>query len=1825
MNYGSADHACADETMPLMLRYDCGGSGHVVKSLQFSPDGKTLYVAGWSKLIQVYQLNEATGEFEYQPRYNLRVPVDVGRAGILETMALSADGNTLAVAGSSWSGVQECQTGYLFPRSSADDTLWKNTGRIFVFDIQTRQCRILQGHQGAVRQLTFVTGDVDQNELVSLGFEYSGKEIRQSVRRWSLKDNTPVGQPLDLPHVLIPPGIDLSPRLLAWKPVDGASRIATGGWNTEKGVLQSDLRIWDAQQKNHFIRISDAPVPFAFQILGAGAHRTLFCGGIGISRHYTIPDTGIPNPAGGLEKNTSVPQGDTSIPFAAAAIPDANLQTAAVISIRTNSDGSRACLLSVAGNQRTTQIGTLWTIRPNAGSTTSPLIEPALTVSPDGKYIAVAGMPNHEVRIYDLPTLLQQAQPQPQPVQELTPRQSLSHRMLIPDSAAFVERGNDRGIAWKIDDRWNPVFSTEHLNSFSAPHGSSIAANFLVADAQGRVVSPAESNWKVSRSSPGDYRMVISEDRHQIEISMGTDSGKVLRLPSDFQVAGAIEQITASAVCQRSNENPALAAVATDRQGEPFLHVFDASSGVCLREFRGHELTIVSLAFSGDGSQLISASLDGTVRVWRVVDLARETAGKIGRIRGFQISDQDAGLYVVESAQDYAGARSQIFVGDELLGVNTSDGLKKFSSAQEFYLWISQTSPTISPTVELRLRRKDQEFAVEVPLEQGIDVRSPLFSMLVSGPDSDSAGQEYPWLVWSSAGKFDFEGRKIEQQLGWQINTQNPRAPVSFTSVDQYRDRFREFGLMDRLLRNSEVSFSAPDPADMKLSLVTETGQIDDGDTDQELILTGKTGQLVLEFPDPSGEQVQSIEWWLKDLDSSPRQFRRTAPDIWISDIASDILSRSAIEMMVRLVTRDSPPREVTRRFKVRSRPGAPQIRLISPSSAVSHSESELYTIQAEISCNVPVEVSVIRLPADETETSVPVHLESSGPLMQSVELRPGRNVFRVTAVNRGVMNEDGSSHSAETASAEAVIHFHQPGPPRFTLQSVEQNQEVTPFLLKDGHLQVEAEQIRIIGSVESPSLLRELSLHQNGVTRAFTDFSPGQQRRVEFSETLQLIPGEQELIMVAGAGGTLATLPVKVIYAPPLPDIRLISPRSSVVELDQSQSPAQITVKYELRGGSHHQLRYQVLVNGVASQPDPRQVAERSNLVEETLSIPATSDVPEQRTRIVLKLLSPWNQVTSAPVFVRFRHRPEIHHLEIVREKISSVAKVVCHVATPASLPVMDVSLAVNGTRITSPHYLLQQNKVSGRQQLVFSNVALQQGDNRISVSVINSDGVSEVKHISEHIQSAPRPPEIRTTFPIADTAVLLPRCRVSFEVLSDTALHQADIVTEHPRQTVERVSLLDTNPANSVTATGKLRRHQFEEFVTLSPGVNRIRIEVTNQGGLSTREFQLSYVAPPVMISLNSVDSSDRPADNSIPFDSTIEKHVPHLYCDVNSGVVTLRGDIRWQEGQRPPGDSWTVRIWVNGFMSSARTEPPDETLRRAEFRIPIVLNLPQNRIRVEAPEVTASYQRLPQQDQHLSLLQNVIVECREPERRQRLYLLLMGVEMRDGRNVCSASELEDSARAALRLNTPESAFSEIILHPPLVGENAVRRLLQTATSQINSEITRRKSETGINDVVMFYYRGCEHAASNGEFLLEDFDNAPEPAKHQNSSITEKYLASLFDRLPGAHVVFLDVLQRGDGTNQMSGWKTFPNLGLFRLASRAPRDTGNSVGPLLTALTGAKNLSHSGGSISLGTLEQYFKTQFSSQNKISPAILQTEVPVDLAPLEIARDTAKR
>ena len=108
---GSPTAAQDAEPLPLILRFDAGGIDNIVKAIQWSPDGKTLYAAGWNKVVQVYHLDEATQEFRYLPQQNFRIPVETGRAGIIEAMVVSPSGRMLVVAGSAWNGVSSPSTG----------------------------------------------------------------------------------------------------------------------------------------------------------------------------------------------------------------------------------------------------------------------------------------------------------------------------------------------------------------------------------------------------------------------------------------------------------------------------------------------------------------------------------------------------------------------------------------------------------------------------------------------------------------------------------------------------------------------------------------------------------------------------------------------------------------------------------------------------------------------------------------------------------------------------------------------------------------------------------------------------------------------------------------------------------------------------------------------------------------------------------------------------------------------------------------------------------------------------------------------------------------------------------------------------------------------------------------------------------------------------------------------------------------------------------------------------------------------------------------------------------------------------------------------------------------------------------------------------------------------------------------------------------------------------------------------------------------------------------------------------------------------------------
>jgi len=89
-----------------LLRLEAGGPTTFVTSLAFSPDGQTLYAAGFDKVVRVWKLQD--GQFTLD-KVSYRVPIGPGLNGSINAIALSPDGTLLAAAGK---GVRRGEAGF---------------------------------------------------------------------------------------------------------------------------------------------------------------------------------------------------------------------------------------------------------------------------------------------------------------------------------------------------------------------------------------------------------------------------------------------------------------------------------------------------------------------------------------------------------------------------------------------------------------------------------------------------------------------------------------------------------------------------------------------------------------------------------------------------------------------------------------------------------------------------------------------------------------------------------------------------------------------------------------------------------------------------------------------------------------------------------------------------------------------------------------------------------------------------------------------------------------------------------------------------------------------------------------------------------------------------------------------------------------------------------------------------------------------------------------------------------------------------------------------------------------------------------------------------------------------------------------------------------------------------------------------------------------------------------------------------------------------------------------------------------------------------------
>ena len=261
-------------------------------------------------------------------------------------------------------------------------------------------------------------------------------------------------------------------------------------------------------------------------------------------------------------------------------------------------------------------------------------------------------------------------------------------------------------------------------------------------------------------------------------------------------------------------------------------------------------------------------------------------------------------------------------------------------------------------------------------------------------------------------------------------------------------------------------------------------------------------------------------------------------------------------------------------------------------------------------------------------------------------------------------------------------------------------------------------------------------------------------------------------------------------------------------------------------------------------------------------------------------------------------------------------------------------------------------------------------------------------------------------------------------------------------------------------------------------------------------------------------------------------------------------MRGRVVWATQRDYRIDKpVSMRVWVNGFQQATplvATRMKDSLER--EFEVPILLNRSRkNEIEVE----------LPDWEEAADNQQNLNVDCRKPNRSQRLHVLLVGVET-------SPKELEqDRLMTALqassirgnRFKTP--AFDSCRIYGPLTGYVSPGQII-TQLVRIRTAIRVTSARERANDVILVYYQGGETVEKDGRYYL--LTSASQHDRDlSRSAISSFDLESLLRKAPGAHVVLLDLQQAGTPARvagrSLSPWPSESRVGMFRSSWLSPQ----------------------------------------------------------------------
>lgn len=179
------------------LRLETGGPMANTTALAFGPDGKQLYAAGYDKIVRVWQRNPKTERLDLEP-FAYRVPIGPGSTGVINALAVSPDGEWLAVGGlglfQTASRTHAAGRIYLYrPPRDAASAMLREQATIYLLNTRTHAVRVLQGHAGEILQLAFAPAAKGKSPLLVSAAREQGRLPGTQAGRvilWDIRNAT---------------------------------------------------------------------------------------------------------------------------------------------------------------------------------------------------------------------------------------------------------------------------------------------------------------------------------------------------------------------------------------------------------------------------------------------------------------------------------------------------------------------------------------------------------------------------------------------------------------------------------------------------------------------------------------------------------------------------------------------------------------------------------------------------------------------------------------------------------------------------------------------------------------------------------------------------------------------------------------------------------------------------------------------------------------------------------------------------------------------------------------------------------------------------------------------------------------------------------------------------------------------------------------------------------------------------------------------------------------------------------------------------------------------------------------------------------------------------------------------------------------------------------------------------------------------------------------------------------------------------------------------------------------------------------------------------